>query len=98
MRIFGFEFKRAEDPEKLKSFAPANYDDGAIVVASGGMYGQYIDLEGIVASETLLVTRYRQLALQPEIDKAVNEICNEAIITEEKRCYWYGYYVPRQRG
>jgi hypothetical protein len=83
VRIFGFEFKRAEDPALRRSFAPPTYDDGAVVVASGGVYGTYIDLEGIIANETDLVTRYRQLALQPEIDKAINEICNEAIIIEE---------------
>lgn len=81
-RIFGLEFKRSEDEARLKSFAEPQYDDGAIRVA-GSVYGTYIDLEGTIRNETDLVTRYRQLARQPEIDRAMNEIINEAIIVED---------------
>lgn len=81
--FFGIEFKRQNDKSKLPSFAAPVYDDGAVNVAAGGVYGTYIDLEGTIRNESDLVTKYRQLALQPEIDRAINEICNEAIIVEE---------------
>jgi len=81
-KFFGLEFKRNNDDAQLKTFAEPQYDDGAVVVA-GSVYGTYIDLDGTIRNETDLVTRYRQLSQQPEIEKAVNEIVNEAIIVED---------------
>ena len=80
-RIFGLQFKRNDNSQNLKSFAEPQYDDGSVVVA-GGMYGTYIDLEGTIRNESDLVSKYRNLALQPEIDRAVNEVVNESIIIE----------------
>lgn len=83
MRLFGFEIKRAEDEEKnqVVSFAEPLNDDGALNVgaALGGAYGMLIDIEGSAKTEAELVTRYRQMALTPEIQQAVDEIVNEAI-------------------
>ncbi len=81
--LFGFEIKRKKIPETQKSFAPEIKDDGAVVVAAGGSYGTYIDLEGTVKTEADLVSKYREMSLQPEIDKAVNEIVNDAIVNED---------------
>lgn len=81
-KIFGLEFKRNEDRNALKSFAEPQHEDGAVVVA-GSVYGTYIDLDSTIRNETDLVTRYRQLAQQPEILKAINEIVNETIIVED---------------
>lgn len=82
MRLFGFEIKRAEDAQQqLASFADPQNDDGALNVgaAVGGAYGMLIDIEGSAKTEAELVTRYRQMALTPEIQQAVEEIVNEAI-------------------
>ena len=83
MKLFGFEIKRAEDEEKnqVVSFAEPLNDDGALNVgaALGGAYGMLIDIEGSAKTEAELVTRYRQMALTPEIQQAVDEIVNEAI-------------------
>lgn len=84
-QLFGFEFRRAPEPESIKSFTPEVKDDGAVVVAAGGTYGTYIDLDGTVRNEAELVTKYRQMANQPEIDKALNEIVNEAIVVEDDK-------------
>lgn len=84
MKLFGFEFKRQETTDVTPSFAPREADDGAVVVAAGGAYGTYIDLDGTVRTEAELVTKYREMSLQPEIDSAVDEIVNESIdIAEE---------------
>jgi hypothetical protein len=84
MKLFGFEFKRQETTDVTPSFAPREADDGAVVVAAGGAYGTYIDLDGTVRTEAELVTKYREMSLQPEIDSAVDEIVNESIdISEE---------------
>jgi hypothetical protein len=49
MQLFGFEIKRAKE-EPVESFAPEVKDDGALVVAAGGAYGTYIDLDGTARS------------------------------------------------
>lgn len=80
MRLFGFEFNRKVETDAIApSFAPKEADDGALIVAAGGAYGTYIDLDGTVRTEAELVTKYREMSLQPEIDAAVDEIVNESI-------------------
>ena len=81
--FFGFQIKRKEPKETIKSFTPEVKDDGAVVVAAGGTFGQYIDLDGTVRTEAELVAKYRDMSLQPEIDKAINEVTNEAIVSED---------------
>ena len=81
--FFGFTIKRKDQKDSIKSFTPEVKDDGAVVVAAGGAYGSYIDLDGTVRTEAELVSKYREMALQPEIDKAVNEVTNEAIVSED---------------
>lgn len=83
MELFGFEIKRQAAKDSIKSFAPEIKDDGAVVVAAGGTYGTYVDLDGTVRTEAELVSKYREMALQAEIDRAVNEIVNEAIVLED---------------
>lgn len=83
MRLFGYEFKRQIPNEIAPSFAPKEEDDGAIVVAAGGAYGTYVDLDGTVRTEAELVTKYREMSLQAEIDSAVDEIINECIDISE---------------
>jgi len=84
MKLFGYEFKRNEAVDVAPSFAPKEADDGALVVAAGGAYGTYIDLDGTVRTEAELVTKYREMSLQPEIDTAVDEIVNESISVDEE--------------
>jgi hypothetical protein len=83
MRLFGFEIKREDDDitNQPVSFAEPLNDDGALTVggAVGGSYGMLLDLEGSAKSEAELVTRYRSLTVNPEIQQAVDEIVNEAI-------------------
>ena len=65
VQLFGFEIsKKGEEKqqETIKSFVPPTQDDGAMEVASGGVYGTYVDLEGNSKSESELVTRYREMA------------------------------------
>jgi hypothetical protein len=84
MKLFGFEFQRKVPVDTTPSFAPKEADDGAVIVAAGGAYGTYIDLDGTVRTEAELVTKYREMSLQPEIDSAVDEIVNESISIDEE--------------
>lgn len=83
MRIFGFEIKReVEEADNVPvSFAEPQNDDGAITVgnAMGGFYGTFLDMEGNAKTESELVTKYRVMAMQPEITQGIDEVVNEAI-------------------
>ena len=82
-KLFGFEIKRAEEEEDNipVSFAEPQNDDGAITVgnAMGGFYSTILDMEGTAKTESELVTKYRAMAMNPEIAQAVDEIVNESI-------------------
>lgn len=90
MKIFGFELgskqkeieKQQQDNNKPanKIFSIPQTDDGAVTVAGAGYYGTYVDLDGAYRNETQLITKYRELAGQPEIERALDNIINEAII------------------
>lgn len=88
-QLFGIQVGDQEDPKKraieVPSFAPPPNEDGAIEVAPGGAYGTYVDLEGSAKNEGELVTKYRSLALQAEVDSAIEDIVNEAIIIEDMK-------------
>ena len=88
VNLFGFRIGRPDEEEKqqeqIKSFAPPSLDDGSMEIAPGGVYGTYVDLEGTAKSEGELVTRYREMALQPECDSAIDDVVNEAIVSDEK--------------
>ena len=88
VQLFGFEIARQKGEEKeletVKSPVPPSYDDGAMEVVAGGSYGTYVDLEGKAKSEGELVTRYREMALQPECDNAIEDIVNEAIVVNKE--------------
>ena len=87
MKIFGFEITRPQDEtnkEAVSFVAPQN-DDGAITVSSnslGGFYSTILDMEGSAKSESELITKYRNMAMQPEISQAVDDVVNEAISVE----------------
>ena len=87
MKIFGFEITRPQDEtnkEAVSFVAPQN-DDGAITVSSnslGGFYSTILDMEGSAKSESELITKYRNMAMQPEISQAIDDVVNEAISVE----------------
>lgn len=81
MKFFGIELRRAtDDLEKTPSFVPRETDDGALAVAPGGAYGTFIDMDASVRSEAQLVNKYREMAQHPEVDGAIDDIVNEAIV------------------
>ena len=84
MKLFGFEIKRDSDEGKQGqpvSFVEPSNEDGAITVgnAMGGFYGTMLDMEQSAKTESELVTKYRGMAMQPEISQALDEVINEAI-------------------
>lgn len=86
-QFFGFEIKRAnQEKEDAPSIVVPDSDDGALSLSSatGGAYGQALDIEGNVKTESELVTRYRTMAMHPDVEAAVDDIVNESIVTSEE--------------
>tara|TARA_B100000900_G_scaffold201185_1_gene170574 strand:- start:958 stop:2472 length:1515 start_codon:yes stop_codon:yes gene_type:complete len=82
--LFGFSITRTKKPQDPKqSFTTPQADDGTQTVAAGGYFGQYLDMEGTAKNEQDLIRRYREIALHPECDMAVEDIINEAIVANE---------------
>mgnify|MGYP001230515503 CR=1 FL=1 len=82
--LFGFSITRAKkqaDPKQ--SFTTTQADDGTQTVAAGGYFGSYLDMEGTAKSEADLIRRYREIALHPECDMAIEDIVNEAVVANE---------------
>ena len=86
VQLFGFEIGRAkikDQESKNKSFSVPQNDDGAVTIQSGSYYGTYVDLDGVVRNEIELITRYREMSMQPELETAIDEIVNEAIVNDD---------------
>jgi len=83
--LFGFEIKRKQEEVQLPSFTPKTDDDGALVIAEGGAYGQYVDMEGAIRTEAELVSKYREMAGHPDIELAVDDIINESVVIDPKK-------------
>ena len=87
VNLFGFEISRKknqQEDERNKSFAIPTTDDGAVTIQSGAYYGTYVDLDGVVRNEIELITRYREMSMQPELETAIDEIVNEAIVNDDE--------------
>ena len=82
-KLFGFSI---EDTEPLSPSAvspvPPNNEDGVDHYASSGFFGSYVDIEGVFRTEFDLIKRYREMALHPEADSAIEDIVNEAIVSD----------------
>ena len=85
IELFGFEIKRKDDDRDIPSFAIQEVDDGALTVSAGGAYGTYLDLEGSAKTEAEIVAKYREMSIQPECEKAIDEVVNEAIVKDDNK-------------
>ena len=84
--LFGFTISRDKNEEESKtqpSFSPPSNDDGALTITSAAYYGTYVDLDGTAKNEVELISRYREMAMQPEIESAIDDIVNEAICQDD---------------
>ena len=87
--FFGFEIKRKdqekEDRKRASFVAPMDEDEGiGNVINAGGHYGQYVDINGDQAkSEKELIYKYRNISQHTECDAAVEDIVNEAIVSDD---------------
>ena len=86
--LFGFRITRAKNDKQTsgvaQSVAPPSADDGTIDIAGGGFYSSVLSTDGRDATELDLIRRYRDIAQQAECDSAIEDITNEAIVSDER--------------
>ena len=82
-RLFGFSVDDKEKtPPSVVSPVPQNNEDGSDYYIQSGFYGQYVDIEGVYKNEHDLIRRYREMANHPECDSAIEDVVNEAIVSD----------------
>jgi len=82
-KLFGFSIEETQKKStSIISPVPKNNEDGVDNFISSGFYGQYVDIEGAYRSEYDLIKRYREMALHPEVDGAIEDVVNEAIVSD----------------
>jgi hypothetical protein len=79
-QLFGFQINRKEG-QKGQSPVPPSADE-PIAVAAGGYYGTYVDTDNQARNEFEMIRRYRDMAIHPEVDSAVDEVVNEFIVSD----------------
>jgi len=82
-KLFGFSIEDADKKSKtIVSPVPQNNEDGVDNYISSGFYGSYVDIEGQYRTEFDLIRRYREMSLHPECDGAIEDVVNEAIVSD----------------
>lgn len=91
LRLFGFQLVRSKDDKQTgpggkqqATFIPPSNEDGALTISSAAYYGTYVDLDGTAKNEIELITRYREMSMQPEVESAIDDIVNESIVQDEQ--------------
>jgi len=86
VELFGFSIGRVDkDAKNKKSFALPEPEDGALEVGpAGGAYGTYVDMEGVAKNEQELIRKYREMAIFPECDQAIDDVVNDAIVASRE--------------
>ena len=82
-KLFGFSIgdKEKKSPSVI-SPVPQNNEDGVDNFIASSFYGSYVDIEGVYRTESDLIKRYREMALHPECDGAIEDVINEAIVSD----------------
>ena len=81
--IFGFKIERKSEEQpnaNIPAFALPENDDGSMMIAGGGAYGSYLNMEGTYKSEVDLIHKYRQMSQLSDCEIAIENIVNEAIV------------------
>ena len=82
-KLFGFSIEdNDQKPPSVQSPVPQSNEDGVDHYLTSGFFGSYVDIEGVFRTEFDLIKRYREMALHPEVDSAVEDIVNEAIVSD----------------
>ena len=82
--LFGFEISKKDT--KKKTFVTPENDDGATtVIEGGGIYGHYLETGIDAKDENVLIKKYREMSMSQEVDLAISDVVNEAVVHEDGR-------------
>jgi len=87
LELFGFKLgknKKDQTTENKDVITPDSYD-GSYVLETGGVFGTFVDFSGAIRDENQMIQHYRSMALYPEVDSAIEDIVNEAIVLDQDR-------------
>ena len=83
MEIFGLNLtKKKSTSKQVATVVSPPLDDGAALVSAANYYGISVDLDGSLKNENLLIQKYREVCNYPDCDSAVEDIVNEAIVSD----------------
>lgn len=71
-----------EQPKTQPSFTSPDDYDGTYIV-EGGFYSSYFDFGGALIQENTQIQQYRSMALYPEVDRAIQDIVNDAVVYDD---------------
>jgi hypothetical protein len=78
--LFGFSVSKKKTQ---KTFVTPENDDGAITyVEGGGFVGTYLNTDIDARDENVLIQKYREMAMTQEVDLAITDVINEAVLHE----------------
>ena len=86
IEAFGFEFgkkvktKAEAEQNALQKFTAPETFDGTVTVEAGGFFSSAIDYTGTLKDESSAIIQYRNMSVYPEVDNAIEEIVNAAIV------------------
>ena len=85
--LFGFSIgkKKQEDVKASQEIITPDSYDGSYLLETGGVFGTFVDFSGAVRDENQMLQHYRSMALYPEVDAAIEDIVNEAIVLDQDR-------------
>jgi len=87
IELFGFKLgknkkgSKSTQPQKIESFVAPDKDEGAHYVdGAGGYFSSVIDFDGKAQTDIEFISKYREMSLYPEVESAIEDICNESIV------------------
>ncbi len=80
--LFGFEIAKKEKQNKT-FVTPDNLDGATQVVEGGGIFGHYLDTGVDSKDENVLIQKYREMSMSQEVDLAISDVVNEAVVHED---------------
>jgi len=88
MNFFGYSIirQKKEDEgkqESVQTFVEDANQDGSFDLSTNGFVSYGINSDAAPKDEILLISKYREIAAQPEIEKAIDDIINEAFSYDE---------------
>ena len=85
--LFGFKIERLKDgqTDPRQNIVQPQAEDGTQVVPAGGFFASYGGFDVTARNALDLIRRYREVALHPECDLAIEDIVSEAIVSNENQ-------------